>query len=126
MDDLVGKKLHASGRRWSVLTRTENNIAPHGVSERVDRPSRRRGLVVRMQPHLTEILTQTPFHLCTHSCIERSPGRTEDLVHNAARPGGGLGGYACNLGPKCLRLFFLAGRAPADVRWHVCGGDLRV
>ena len=65
-----------------VLTFTEHDVTPHGISTRVHRSGGIRRLVIRMNPNIAEIVPKPRLHGSPETPVQRLTRRSKHLIHH--------------------------------------------
>jgi hypothetical protein len=74
-------------RRGLVAARSENHVAPDGISLRVDRARRFGRLVIGMNTHPAEVVTEARLHVLPRRHVQRLAGTVQSLLHDLGRAG---------------------------------------
>src|SRR5260370_23921690 len=78
----MSEKLRPRMRRGSEAIRSEHSLTADSIGSRVDLKCRARRRVVRVHPHLTEVMSESPLHAGTCGYIQGLAGRVQDVVDN--------------------------------------------
>src|SRR5260370_30383518 len=82
VSQFMSEKLRPRMRRGSEAIRSEHNLTADSVGSRVDLKCRARRRVVRVHPHLTEVMLESPLHAGTCGYIQRLAARVQHFVDN--------------------------------------------